>query len=105
MTITDPQALEIAGDTDSIKPISTGRRMPGRRQTFVQLREIVPLAMITAAFLVYALPPYLSLDPATSRVPAMTAAIGIATWMSWVVNLLIAEGWLHRRRRPVRHAR
>ena len=27
----------------------------------------------------------------------LIAAIGVSTWMSWVVNLLIAEWWLHRR--------
>ncbi|SDS26088.1 DUF2306 domain-containing protein [Microlunatus soli] len=36
----------------------------------------------------------------------LTAAIGIATWLSWVVNLIIAEAWLHRRngrrQRPAR---
>jgi uncharacterized membrane protein YozB (DUF420 family) len=32
--------------------------------------------------------------------PGLIAAIGISTWMSWVVNLLIAEWWLHRRRSP-----
>lgn len=28
----------------------------------------------------------------------LVAAIGISSWMSWVINLLIAECWLHRRR-------
>src|SRR4029453_3814438 len=32
-------------------------------------------------------------DPA-----ALSQAIGVASWMSWVVNLLIVEWWLHRRR-------
>ena len=32
----------------------------------------------------------------------LAQAVGVASWASWVVNLLIAEGWLHhsRRRRP-----
>jgi uncharacterized membrane protein YozB (DUF420 family) len=34
----------------------------------------------------------------TGQGEGLTAAIGISTWMSWVVNLLIAEWWLHRRR-------
>jgi uncharacterized membrane protein YozB (DUF420 family) len=29
---------------------------------------------------------------------ALSQAIGAASWMSWVVNLLIVEWWLHRRR-------
>lgn len=29
---------------------------------------------------------------------ALGQAIGVASWMSWVVNLLIVEWWLHRRR-------
>ncbi len=28
----------------------------------------------------------------------LAQAIGVATWLSWVVNLLIAEWWLHRTR-------
>jgi uncharacterized membrane protein len=32
-------------------------------------------------------------DPA-----AMAQAVGVATWLSWVVNLLLAEWWLHHRR-------
>jgi hypothetical protein len=32
-------------------------------------------------------------DPA-----AVNQAIGVTSWVSWVVNLLIAEWWLHRRR-------
>ncbi|HEY9292738.1 MAG TPA: DUF2306 domain-containing protein [Microlunatus sp.] len=34
----------------------------------------------------------------TGEGEGLTAAIGISTWMSWVVNLMIAEWWLHRRR-------
>lgn len=30
--------------------------------------------------------------------PDFAQAIGVATWLSWVVNLLIAEWWLHRTR-------
>jgi uncharacterized membrane protein len=33
----------------------------------------------------------------TASGPGLIAAIGISTWMSWEVNLLIAEWWLHRR--------
>jgi len=29
---------------------------------------------------------------------SLSQAIGVASWMSWVVNLLIVEWWLHRRR-------
>jgi hypothetical protein len=29
----------------------------------------------------------------------LAAAVGAATWLSWVVNLLAAEYWLHRTRR------
>jgi hypothetical protein len=32
-------------------------------------------------------------DPA-----ALDQAIGLTSWMSWIVNLLIIEWWLHRRR-------
>lgn len=33
--------------------------------------------------------------------PELAQAIGASTWLSWVVNLLIAEWWLHRtQRRP-----
>jgi uncharacterized membrane protein len=35
-------------------------------------------------------------DPAV-----MAQAVGVAAWLSWVVNLLVAEWWLHRRS-PVR---
>ncbi|MET0693557.1 MAG: DUF2306 domain-containing protein [Propionibacteriaceae bacterium] len=33
---------------------------------------------------------------------AFAQAVGVGTWLSWVVNLLLAEWWLHRRpaRRP-----
>ena len=31
---------------------------------------------------------------------ALDQAIGVSSWMSWVVNLIIVELWLHRRRRP-----
>jgi hypothetical protein len=27
----------------------------------------------------------------------MSQAIGVTSWVSWVVNLLIVEWWLHRR--------
>jgi uncharacterized membrane protein YozB (DUF420 family) len=30
---------------------------------------------------------------------AVSQAVGVAVWMSWVINLLIAEWWLHRRPR------
>lgn len=33
--------------------------------------------------------------------PELAQAIGVSTWLSWVVNLLVAEWWLHRtRHRP-----
>ncbi|WP_308258041.1 DUF2306 domain-containing protein [Pseudonocardia lacus] len=35
-----------------------------------------------------------AIDPVT-----LAAAVGIAAWLSWVVNLLLAEYWLHRTRR------
>ena len=38
----------------------------------------------------------------------LAQAVGVASWVSWVVNLLIAEGWLvhtRRRSRPVRSHR
>jgi hypothetical protein len=28
---------------------------------------------------------------------ALSQAVGAASWMSWVVNLMIVEWWLHRR--------
>jgi uncharacterized membrane protein YozB (DUF420 family) len=31
---------------------------------------------------------------------ALDEAIGLTSWVSWVVNLLIVEWWLHRRLRP-----
>ena len=35
---------------------------------------------------------------------ALSQAIGVASWMSWVVNLLIVEWWLHRRPAPAEYA-
>jgi uncharacterized membrane protein YozB (DUF420 family) len=32
---------------------------------------------------------------------AVIAVIGAATWISWLVNLAVAEWWLRRRRRPL----
>ena len=36
---------------------------------------------------------------------ALAQAIGVSTWLSWVVNLLVAEYWLHRTRHRGRAAR
>jgi hypothetical protein len=38
-------------------------------------------------------------DPA-----ALDEAIGLTSWLSWVVNLLIVEWWLQRRRRPAQRS-
>lgn len=35
--------------------------------------------------------------------PELAQAIGAATWLSWVVNLLVAEWWLQRTRHLTRH--
>jgi uncharacterized membrane protein len=46
------------------------RTDPPPRRSWWRRAWIAPLAVITAAFLIYALPPYLGLDPARSRLPA-----------------------------------
>ncbi|SCG72503.1 DUF2306 domain-containing protein [Micromonospora humi] len=45
---------------------------PARRRTR-QLRWMVPLLLLAVAFVGYALPPYLTLDPSRSRLPAQEA--------------------------------
>lgn len=40
-----------------------------------------------------------SVDPHT-----LAQAVGVSTWLSWVVNLLLAEYWLNRTRNPRRPA-
>ncbi|SDT00565.1 DUF2306 domain-containing protein [Microlunatus soli] len=79
MTITDPRTAEPSTSTSTSTSTSDStpdrHRTTRRRTWFRMLRGIVPLAVITAAFLIYALPPYLSLDPDTSRVPVPHSAI------------------------------
>lgn len=36
-----------------------------------------------------------TVDPAD-----LAQAVGVSTWMSWLVNLILVELWLHRRKRP-----
>lgn len=33
---------------------------------------------------------------------SVAQAVGVGAWLSWLVNLLVAEWWLQRTRRPVR---
>lgn len=37
-------------------------------------------------------------DGTLAASPEVAQAIGASTWLSWVVNLLVAEWWLHRAR-------
>lgn len=46
-------------------------------------------------------PEAITADGALARSPEVAQAIGASTWLSWVVNLLIAEWWLHRTRHRV----
>ncbi|MBY8870322.1 DUF2306 domain-containing protein [Micromonospora sp. PLK6-60] len=45
----------------------------GRRRVSRQLRWAVPLLLVAIAFVAYALPPYLTLDPSQSRLPVPEA--------------------------------
>lgn len=38
-------------------------------------------------------------DGSLIATPELAQAIGVSTWLSWVVNLLLAQWWLHRTRR------
>lgn len=56
---------------NSLTPPATGApsgRPDGRRRAR-QLRWVVPLLLVAVAFVLYALPPYLTLDPSRSRLP------------------------------------
>ncbi|MEU3453535.1 DUF2306 domain-containing protein [Micromonospora sp. NPDC006766] len=56
---------------NSLTPPATGApsgRPAGRRRAR-QLRWVVPLLLAAVAFVLYALPPYLTLDPSRSRLP------------------------------------
>ena len=74
---------------------------------------VVPLALVVAAFLAYSVPPYLTLDPARSRVPApagfaahywfLVAHITFGT-IAIVSVVLQIWPWL-RRTHPVAHRR
>ncbi len=74
---------------------------------------VAPLALVVAAFLAYSLPPYLTLDPAQSRVPAppgfaahygfLVAHIAFGT-IAIVGVILQIWPWL-RRTHPVAHRR
>lgn len=74
---------------------------------------VAPLAVVVAAFLVYSVPPYLTLDPARSRVPAppgfaahywfLVAHITFGT-IAIVSVILQVWPWL-RRTHPVAHRR
>lgn len=57
----------------------------------------VALAFSIIANRVWLIGCMLILDPSFENGPGLTAAIGVSTWLSWVLNLLIAEWWLHRR--------
>ncbi|MGD9529457.1 DUF2306 domain-containing protein [Pseudonocardia sp.] len=37
-------------------------------------------------------------DPGPAAAPELAQAVGASAWLSWVVNLLVAEWWLHRTR-------
>nr|WP_158880862.1 DUF2306 domain-containing protein [Amycolatopsis anabasis] len=91
----------------------TGHRPVGGRQPWWQRPWVVPLAFLAAVFLVYSLPPYLGLDPASSRVPAppgvgwyypaLVAHIGFAS-VAMVTCVLQVWPWF-RQRHPVAHRR
>ncbi|QLQ40375.2 DUF2306 domain-containing protein [Micromonospora robiginosa] len=55
-------------DVDIAPSTPVGGRRPRR-----QLRGMVPLLLVAVAFVGYALPPYLTLDPSRSRLPAQDA--------------------------------
>ncbi|HET6708207.1 DUF2306 domain-containing protein [Amycolatopsis sp.] len=74
---------------------------------------MVPLALVVAVFLAYSVPPYLTLDPAQSRVPApagfaahywfLVAHIGFGT-VAIVGVILQVWPWL-RQKHPIAHRR
>lgn len=43
-------------------------------------------------------PDAVAVDGTLVATPEVAQAIGASTWLSWVVNLLVAEWWLHRTR-------
>ncbi|MFE9202483.1 DUF2306 domain-containing protein [Micromonospora sp. NPDC007230] len=58
-------------DTSSTPPVTAAPagHPAGRSRTRRQLRWAVPLLLVAVAFVAYALPPYLTLDPSRSRLP------------------------------------
>jgi len=63
----------------------------------------VALAFSIVAFRVWMLIVFAALVPEIYRgaevdSAALNQAIGVTSWVSWIVNLLIVEWWLHRRR-------
>ncbi|KDN16165.1 DUF2306 domain-containing protein [Amycolatopsis rifamycinica] len=74
---------------------------------------MVPLALLVAAFLAYSLPPYLTFDPARSRVPAPTGfaahywfLVGHILFGSVAIVGVILQVWPWlRRTHPVVHRR
>jgi hypothetical protein len=57
---------------------------------------VVPLALVVL-FAVFVLELFTGAEVDTA---ALQQAVGVSTWISWVVNLLIVQWWLDRHPRP-----
>jgi hypothetical protein len=103
------QNLEMVGASRTVEPDRRARRPAAsrhRRQRWWRRPWIIPLAVVVAAFLYITLPPYLTLDPAQSRVPLheafpphyvlLVAHIGFGT-VAMVTVCLQVWPWLRRR--------
>ena len=64
--------------TDELSPptIRPAGHRPGERAPLWRRPWVVPLAVLTVAFVAFALPPYLTLDPAQARLQPMPAFRG-----------------------------
>jgi hypothetical protein len=62
-------------------------RAPGSSRTRKQLRWFVPLAIVCVAFVAFSMPPYLTFDPAQSRLP------GVREGFPLYYPLLVAHIW------------
>lgn len=84
-----------------------------RRRRFAEHREwmirstALAFSIVANRFWVFACilllaPDTLLPDGTLAATPEVAQAIGAATWLSWVVNLIVAEWWLHRTRHAAR---
>ncbi|HEY0639589.1 MAG TPA: DUF2306 domain-containing protein [Pseudonocardiaceae bacterium] len=67
-------------------------------RSFALAFSIVANRLWGVACIVVFAPETLTADATATPDPVLAQAIGVSTWLSWVVNLLIAEWWLHRTR-------